>query len=349
MVISETMVLIIACIFVFGPAVFGLLLLVPGILVARNEEKRQKHTVFVIMSFIIAALGVLWTIVWLFLSVSGVLDGRTRKEMKKDWEKRQEIRELDQEKKTALKKANADKKGVSYTYDDAEVIRALTIFKSVYDENELRIYMAGNINEEFKVSCYDKDFHMLEKGWKTNYQKGCYSIIGENVSDISGIMLTYGDNAYRIRYLDTDQFAILYETFVCDIGMELSEGDESLYYTAGEIAAKEAHILEEQKKYEETFQKFEGKWVSLDDEMVYIKIYEDDGVKTMEKSELNSLGKYEVHVYRIDDISVIEAFNGKELTITEGMSWGIQFQFGWNEEKQTLTEGYRDMIVYMRK
>lgn len=349
MVITEKIVMLCAIIFVFGPAAVGLLFLVFGILVARNEEKRQKHKVFVFFSFLIATLGVIWTLAWLALSISGVLDGRTRKEWAENHKQIELQKETEKEKNTAIKNAEKDKGGTQYIYDNPDVIHALSIIKSVYDRNELRIYIYGGISDKFNVSCYNKNHYLLEEKFDTSYKDGCFSIKGDSANLISGVVFSSGESRYMIRHLDTNQYAILYDTFVCDIGWELCDGDESLYYTREEIAAREEHIAAAQKKYEDTYKQFEGMWVSPEDENVYLKIYEADGIKTLEKSEVDTIGNYHLSTYQIDDISLHDAYYGKELSIVEGISWGIELTFKWDEETQTLTERCADATTYIRK
>lgn len=67
-------------------------------------------------------------------------------------------------------------------------ITALTLTKSVYSDGKLQLYIP-ELDGNYEVTCYDADFQQIDEDFGTDYKKGIYTIEGEAVERISGIVL----------------------------------------------------------------------------------------------------------------------------------------------------------------
>lgn len=239
--------------------------------------------------------------------------------------------------------------GRQYVYNDKHVIDGLSVSKSVYDEDALYIYMSGDIDETFSVICYDEEFQRIDTEWETSYKDGKYTIQGENVQKISGICLSNDIYKYYIRYLDSDQYAIYSDSWADDLGWTHCEGDETLYYTQEELDEQQAKDEKAQRQLEETFAQFEGMWVAEDDPNAYVKFYYEDTSRRMEICTLNREGEYVREECSVDDMVVSEDYDGKVLTIYDGIPWGCMYEFKLSEDMNSFSKGYGDNIIYVRQ
>lgn len=198
--------------------------------------------------------------------------------------------------------------------------------------------------------CYNTEYELIDCTWETAYSNGKYSIIGEKASEISGIKIENYSVRYRIRYLDSDQYAIMWDYDVTEIGW-LSFGDENAFYTEEELAEKEraqsAYLAEQEKN----FTQFEGKWYAPDDSNLYMIFYRDDsGNYKLDICRPDGSGGYITETIHIDEIDIEEQYDGeKELVILDGISWGCRYTYGLSEDMQSLFVGYSDKTVYERQ
>ncbi len=154
---------------------------------------------------------------------------------------------------------SAGKNQTVYKYEDASVADNLKFRKTVYRDGRIDLYMRGDMDDSFKVKeCYNSKLELLDGTWETKYSSGKYSIIGEKASEISGIVIENDKLRYRIRYLDSKQYAILWEQNVTDKGWK-SFGDEKAYDTKEEWKAKKEAERADSEKKEKNFRQFEGK------------------------------------------------------------------------------------------
>ena len=248
-----------------------------------------------------------------------------------------------------VQQEDAEESGeTEYVYDDADVIDSVSIEKSVYDENCLKIYMSGAFTPDY-IMCYDEDFDLIDCEWEYNYLNGKMVIKGEEAEKISGISFGNHYMQYYMRYLDSDQYAIFSLLLADDIGWIEGEGDATLYYTQEELDAQRESIEEAQRKLEETFAEFEGMWVSDEDPGAYVRFYYEDGHRSMEICRLADDGEYYSEYYSVDDISVSEGYDGEVLTILDSPSWGMMIEYNLAEDRNSFSTGYGNIITYVRQ
>ena len=127
---------------------------------------------------------------------------------------------------------------VVYQYPETAILfDNFHILKTVYTSGEMKLYYRGMNLDGCQIECYDADFTKLSGEFEHTLEDGVLTIKAEFAEKICG--LTIGDRRgddtiYRLRYLDSSQFAWLADTFWYDYGwMEL--GDVGRYYSAEEL------------------------------------------------------------------------------------------------------------------
>ena len=125
--------------------------------------------------------------------------------------------------------SGCSEKKITYTYDNKKEITALALTKSVYSDGKLQVYIS-DLEGDFDLTYYDADFQKIDEDFSTDYKNGIYTIKGEAAERISGIVLRGSYDHFYIRYLDSPQYAILWEHEATDIGW-VTDGDKEKYYT----------------------------------------------------------------------------------------------------------------------
>ena len=129
--------------------------------------------------------------------------------------------------------SGCSEKKMTYAYDNEKEITALALTKSVYSDGKLQVYIP-DLKGDFDLTCYDADFQKIDEDFSTDYKNGIYTIKGEAAERISGIVLRGSYDHFYIRYLDSSQYAILWEHEATDIGW-VTDGDKEKYYTQDEV------------------------------------------------------------------------------------------------------------------
>ena len=119
---------------------------------------------------------------------------------------------------------------------------------------------------------------------------------------ISGIQLRSQSAIFHIRYLDSNQYAVLCEYDATDVGW-IIEGNVEKYYTEEE--------LNEQKRSKEEY-------INRQSENICV-----------------------------DKIDFADAFDGKEVHILDGISWGCLYVFDISEDMNTIKSN-GDKTEYIR-
>lgn len=166
-----------------------------------------------------------------------------------------------------------DKK-TSYQYGKTELCDTLHIYKTEYKGDIMKLYCEGKyISSDIGIVCYDAAFQEMDADFTYNYKDGVLTIKADFAGQISGLKITANSYVYyMLRYLDSDQYAILYYYFADDLGYE-EFGDREAYYTDEELARFEASKEKERKRKEEAFSYVEGDWISEDgtEELSFLK------------------------------------------------------------------------------
>ena len=247
---------------------------------------------------------------------------------------------------------------VMYTYVNPNNVESFQMDKATYYDNQL-VLSIDDLDRCYKtVEVYDKDFNKLD-GYDYTIGRDEIVVDGDDVRKISGINIYNNDwNYITIRYLDSNQYQALVWYEATDVGTIIGEGDEDAYLTQNEKEAR----LERQKQYEakvdETFRKFEGKWVCESDPNEYIEIYEDEnGVRRISTtSYYQSEGEYIT-----DDNSFynstycernhIDPEDKAYYTLTYGDTdgWGCIYSYDVSEDMNSMWISYIEDKVYVRQ
>lgn len=159
--------------------------------------------------------------------------------------------------------ASKKEDGTVYEYKEKNLTRQITISKSVYKDNTLTIYHDGFSSEKYSVqyiSTNNNNDYMDSDTWKYEIDDSKIIITCDNAEDINSLVITdeNNDNDYYLRWLNTDQYAVLHYTFADDAGMVIDEGDESLYYTKEELEESAQKEAEYKAQQEQIWNRIEG-------------------------------------------------------------------------------------------
>jgi len=228
--------------------------------------------------------------------------------------------------------------GTTYKYSNQDTTAPIVISKAVYTDNELKLYIKGQIGD-CDVTAFDRDFKVIDEDFTTSYSGGVFSIKGEHAGLISGLYMD-GYCRYHMRYLDSDEYAILYEYDVTEIGWE-TYGDTEKYYTEEELASQQAKNDEETALQKANYELIEGTWICERDSSVYIKIYESEYGKKIEWN-MGSDGDYYLNDMYIAVIYINDSYLGKEVVLLEDEYWGNSMRFYMSEDMTQIMDPYND-------
>ena len=227
--------------------------------------------------------------------------------------------------------SGCSEKKTTYTYDNKKEITGLTLTKSVYSDGKLQLYMP-DLKENFDLTCYDADLQKMDEDFSTDYKNGIYTIEGEAAERVSGIVLRGSYDHFYIRYLDSPQYAILWEHEATDIGW-VTDGDKEKYYTQDELDQQEAAAQKKIQEQEQIFSQFEGIWICKEDELNYLEFYLDEnGHRKLAWNHSDGQGGYSKEEINVDAINIIDGLFGPELDILYAIDWGRQYRFGLSED-----------------
>ena len=118
-----------------------------------------------------------------------------------------------------------------YQYRETEVFQNFHVKKAVYTPGELKLYYRGGAFKDNTVRCYGADFEDLGDAFAYTFQNGVLTIRADFAEQISGLMIDDPDQSvrYRLRYLNSSQFASLTDIFWYDDGWS-ETGDAEAYY-----------------------------------------------------------------------------------------------------------------------
>lgn len=183
-----------------------------------------------------------------------------------------------------------------YKYDDPEIADDLVLTKSVYEEGKLTIYLASKMSDDLDVwitSDVDDDAYEC----KTFSNR--IEITGDNLKEVTAICIEDDIYKYDIRYLDTDQYAVLAYIWADDLGWDLVAGDEEDYYTAEELAEFDRRGKEAEERYNANWELIKGRYES--DNGNVIELYEDEtGERFLKTAD-------EEYPYRVFNVGIYES------------------------------------------
>ena len=237
---------------------------------------------------------------------------------------------------------------IVYVYEDADVLDSVSVEKSVFEEECLKIYITG-IEEPTFLNCYDKDFEIIDNEWEFRYRAGKLIIRGEDAEDIRGVSFGDGYMQYYIRYLDSKELAMFSLSFADDIGWMPCEESEKQYYTQEEVEQQQQGLNQKEQQLAETFAEFEGLWVSQDDSNIYIRFYYEEDHRCMDMQNMGADGEYYYEYHSVDEISVDEGYDCEILTIIDSPSWGMLLDYELSEDHNSFSEDFENSTIYVRQ
>ena len=168
--------------------------------------------------------------------------------------------------------------GCTYQYPETSVLfDDFHITKTIYSQGTMRLYYRGVQFKDNPIRCYDANFEDLGDQFDHTFRNGVLTVQADFAEKISG--LTIEDRAhdiiYRLRYLDSPQFAWLADVFWYDEGWS-ETGDREAYYSAAELQAEADRKAESQKEAQEVFALLEGTWVTEDGLQKYEFVANED-------------------------------------------------------------------------
>ncbi len=132
-----------------------------------------------------------------------------------------------------------------YKYDDPKIVDDFVLTKSVYEEDRLTLFLNSPLSDKCKVrSDVDIDYEI---------KNGRIEITADDVSEITSLTIHNDQHKYELRYLNTDQYAVLAYTNVVDIGWMHDGGEIEDYYTQDELD-------EQRRRKEEQQAIFDANW-----------------------------------------------------------------------------------------
>ena len=169
--------------------------------------------------------------------------------------------------------------GCTYQYPETSVLfDDFHITKTIYSQGTMRLYYRGVQFKDNPIRCYDANFEDLGDQFDHTFRDGVLTVQADFAEKISG--LTIEDRAhdiiYRLRYLDSPQFAWLADTFWLDYGM-MTMGDEARYYSDAERQAQAERKRAEHEQTRNIFALLEGTWISEDGLQKYVFSTDADG------------------------------------------------------------------------
>ena len=179
---------------------------------------------------------------------------------------------------------NSDKKeSTVYKYRNPDdTYNDFKLKKSVYEDDRLTLYFSGDDglnNKDSYVKCYDKDGNQIsDSKFNDHFYNDKIVIKSKDPQRISGVYIYPSENFdyyYKIRYLDSDDYAILTCWFVCDLGWE-DTGDEDKYLFESEKQERKDAAAAADQNEKEAYEMLKGMWINQDDPNCTIEITEND-------------------------------------------------------------------------
>ena len=180
---------------------------------------------------------------------------------------------------------NKDDESTSTVYKyktSADNYTDFKIKKSVYDDESVTLYYTGDDklkNKDSYIKCFDKDGEEIsDSKFSERFYDNRIVIKSKNPQKISGVYIYPTENYdyyYKIRYLDSDDYALLTCWFVYDLGWEDIGDDDKYLFESEKQEIKEAAAEAEQNE-KEAYEILKGLWINQDDPERTIEINENE-------------------------------------------------------------------------
>ena len=167
----------------------------------------------------------------------------------------------------------------TYQYPETAVLFGdFHVKKTVYSRGVMKLYYRGGQFKDTPIRCCDANFEDLGDQFEYSFQNGVLTVRAEFAERISGLTIddSAHDTIYRLRYLDSSQFAWLADTLWLDCGM-MTVGDEARYYSDAERQVQAERERAEHEQTRSVFALLEGTWISEDGLQKYVFSTDADG------------------------------------------------------------------------
>ena len=217
-----------------------------------------------------------------------------------------------------------------YQYPETAVLfDDFHIKKTAYSPGLMKLYYRGGQFKDTPIRCYDADFEDLGDQFEYSFKNGVLTIRAQFAERISGLTIddSAHDTIYRLRYLDSPQFAWLADTLWMDYGV-MTMGDEALYYSDAERQAQAERERAEREQTRNTFALLEGTWISEDGLQKYVFSMDEDGD-----------GLRAEELWRSEEAE--QTWNGWELSVESA----FQTQYFGGEYSEDVTVHLREIVL----
>ena len=230
----------------------------------------------------------------------------------------------------------------TYTYNHEEILEISIEKTMIYSDKLVIEFSEDSLYGAEEVVCYDDDFNMMDD-IDYSVAKDKITIHTESASQISGLYIRVNfDKEINVRYLDSDNYAMIVYTWADDIGM-MPNGDLDTYYTEKEKQERAEREAELEAAEAEAFSLIEGVWEN-DEKTLRLEImYVDENrvIKVYEEEDTSSGLPAEIP---IDGISVNEESEPVEVIVYDNVSWGAAYSF-YLSDNNTKLQYYNSDIV----
>lgn len=225
----------------------------------------------------------------------------------------------------------------TYKYKNNEDILDVSVLKTEVYEDKMMVYFSKDALPKAEgVISYTDDFSVLNKQEEFQAADDILTIYSTEAKNISGLKVTI-DNMkyYNIRYLDSEEYAMLLYTWADDYGM-MPNGDEDAYYSEEEKQEKKRRQEEALKAKEEAFSLITGVWVDeeetvrivikKDGEQMWTEVYQKDVSEWTFKEGISAYS-----VWSEEDGKSIKVY------IEEARGYSMLYEFVLNNDKTEMT------------
>ena len=113
----------------------------------------------------------------------------------------------------------------TYTYENEEVSDIQIEKTEVYEDKLVFTLDGDGLSDVERVDCYGTDFSVIEEDASFSFEKNKLTIQTEEADSISGLRVEESACLYfKVRYLDTDAYAMLVYMDVVDARMRTESG-----------------------------------------------------------------------------------------------------------------------------
>lgn len=228
-----------------------------------------------------------------------------------------------------------------YKYSNEEILSIAITKTSVYSDRIVLNFSKDSISSVENVVCYADDFRVLEENAECKLLNDSLVIYSENATEISGLRFDANSYMYlEIRYLDSDRYAMIVNSWADDLGYE-AYGDLDTYYTDEEKKRQEELELEHETYETEVFALVEGIW---EDEAGTVRIEFYYGVDTrMVSVYKNTDGGWALdREFYACSVSSDEGTNPLTVYIEDGVGYCCQYMFMLYNDNTEMESEFAD-------